>query len=731
MATLEKIRSKSVILFTVIIVALLAFILGDFLTSGRSFFGPGDTVASADGVDVKFDEYQKKTQELSAQFQGQNVDPDVISQMAIEQLLNEKLMKKEYDRLGITVTDQQLHDLFYGQDNGMGVLGALAQRMGTNAQALQGLGITTLAQYAEAMENPAKYKLNAEIAQAMKDAWFGLEDAAEDNLRAQAYGNLITTLYTSSKIDRQAIYNDNNERRGFSYAGKSLASVADGDVKIQDADYQKVYDKRKGQFKLNEEKRYISYIEVPVTPSEKDFAEAQQKYEKVVADLRESEGVKALTKNTDFHAGKAVKHSRGTIAKDEVLRGMLADSSALAAGSVVALPLGPNNTYRIAKVLDVTTGIDKVKYAMIMGKSADIDSIKQSLNATSFDSIANAVNGGGKLSGMAAREMSLLNMEPTADDKKMFDAITESPVGQVTFITDTIAAEKSADGKATPFTYALLVSERDLPAEVYNVTVIEHTLVPSAQTIKEVNDKFHSYVAKNNSAKAFTDNAAKSDYTVRKAIVSNSTPNVGYIGYANPGLPNSRSAIKWAMDNKAGKVSPIYSKNDGTNDYLLAVAVDEIYDGKYMPVTSEYVREQLRPEVLLDKKAEKVISGLKGKKTIEEYAAAMESPVQGATSVFGDMQVENLGFGLGVLQGAVAGAPDGKVVGPFRAGDTVYVIVAGKATPIKDKAPENQDQQDKMAFQNRYVQTVLGNPAFILGDNEIENNLLKLTQDDK
>ena len=36
-----------------------------------------------------------------------------------------------------------------------------------------------------------------------------------------------------------------------------------------------------------------------------------------------------------------------------------------------------------------------------------------------------------------------------------------------------------------------------------------------------------------------------------------------------------------------------------------------------------------------------------------------------------------------------------------------------------------------MAFQNRYVQTVLGNPAFILGDNEIENNLLKLTQDDK
>lgn len=38
MATLEKIRSKSVLLFVIIIVALLAFILGDFLTSGRTYF---------------------------------------------------------------------------------------------------------------------------------------------------------------------------------------------------------------------------------------------------------------------------------------------------------------------------------------------------------------------------------------------------------------------------------------------------------------------------------------------------------------------------------------------------------------------------------------------------------------------------------------------------------------------------------------------------------------------
>lgn len=731
MATLEKIRSKSVMLFTVIIIALLAFILGDFLSSGRNFFGPGDTVASANGVDVKFDEYQKKTQDLSsrAQAQGQKIDADVIGQLAIEQLLQEKLMNKEYDRVGIVVTDQQLHDLFYGENNGVGLLGVLASRMGADAQALQGLGITNLAQYAEAMENPAKYKLNPEIGQVMKEAWLALEDDAESSLRAGAYGELINVLYTSNNLDRQAIYNDNNERREFSYVTKSLASIADGDVKLDDADYKKVYDKRKGQFKLNEEKRYISYIEVPVTPSEKDYAEAQKKYESVVADLRATEGVKALTKATDFHSTKPVNHNSNTLANDNVLRSILADSTELVAGSVIPLPMGPNNTYRIAKVLDVKTGIDKVKYSMIVGREADVDSIKQSLTAQTFDSIANKVNGN-KMNGVAAQEMSMLNIAPGAADQKIVDALTETPVGQIAYVTDSVADESSA-AKSTAITYALLVSERDTPAEVYNITLIEYSLLPSAETVKQINDKFHSFLAKNNDAKTFAENAGKSDYTLNHALVSNSTPNIGYKSFVESGLPNSRSAVKWAMDNNEGKVSNVFSKNNGTNDYLLAVAVEEIFDDNYMPATSAYVREELQAEALLEKKAEKFINDLKGKKTIAECAAALQSPEQTTNTVFGDMMVEKIGFGCNVLQGAVAGAEKGKLVGPFRSGNNVYVVVAGETAKIKDQAPEGQDAQDEQAFGNKYLQKLLGSPAFFIGDNEVKNNLFKLIQDEQ
>ena len=54
MATLEKIRSKSVLLLIIVGLALLAFIIGDFVNSGSSFFNQKKmVVAEVDGEDIK------------------------------------------------------------------------------------------------------------------------------------------------------------------------------------------------------------------------------------------------------------------------------------------------------------------------------------------------------------------------------------------------------------------------------------------------------------------------------------------------------------------------------------------------------------------------------------------------------------------------------------------------------------------------------------------------------
>lgn len=725
MATLEKIRSKSVMLFTVIIVALLAFILGDFLTSGRNFMGPGDTVAEANGVKVKFHEYQQRVTELSNQYKAQNqtVDNDVLSQQAIESLLNEKLMNKEYDRVGIQVTPKQLHAALYGQDNGMQTLYGLLNQMGPDAaNAIVSKGVNSLDLYASAMQNPGKFGLPAEYGQAMKSAWLEMENQAEEGIRGQVYAQMVSSLFTSNKIDRKAIYNDDNEKRAFQYASQELSTVADKDVKLEDADYQKVYDLHKGMFKLSEDQSLISYIVVPLVPSEADYAAAQKKFDDVLVALAQSEGISALKDNADFRSETA-KLTREKIQQNPQLRSILADSSAtLTPGAVIPVRGSMNGQYVAVKVLGTSTGIDRVKFSQIVGTAAGIDSLRSKLTAASFDSIATA-NGG-----RPAQELSLVDLGPNAD-KRIVNLLETSPVGQVVYLADTIQ-QQGKDGKPvdTPIASAYLISERDAAVPVYELAVVDYTLTPSQETIKDLTQKFHAYVAKNSDAKAFQDNASKEGYNVSTAMVGASTPAIGYQGPRMPGLPDSRGAIRFALDNKAGKVSHVYNNQNGSNDYLLAVAIDEVFDGEYMPVSSKYVREMLQAEAMADKKAEKIIAGLNGKTTLAQYAAAMKGSVKNATSTFGDYSVDGVGFNENVLQGAVAGASKGKLVGPFRSNNAVFVIVAGDA---KVEGRPSNDEENNQKFGSKFIRPMLANPQILIGDHRVTNNLLKMTQEEK
>ena len=60
MATLQKIRSKGAVIAVVIGIALLAFLLGDFLSSGQAFFGEDQSVANINGTGVSIQEYQAR-----------------------------------------------------------------------------------------------------------------------------------------------------------------------------------------------------------------------------------------------------------------------------------------------------------------------------------------------------------------------------------------------------------------------------------------------------------------------------------------------------------------------------------------------------------------------------------------------------------------------------------------------------------------------------------------------
>ena len=156
MATLEKIRSKSTLLLIVVGAALLAFIIGDFFTSGRTLFGTGTTIAKVGKEKIDIQEFQRRYEEVNQQYQQQNtkMDPAALQQYVLNQMIQERLINKEIEDLGIEVTDNELSKAMLGPNAHYAMI-----------QFAQQMGFQSPDQLYDVAFNPTKYNVPADQAQ--------------------------------------------------------------------------------------------------------------------------------------------------------------------------------------------------------------------------------------------------------------------------------------------------------------------------------------------------------------------------------------------------------------------------------------------------------------------------------------------------------------------------------------------------------------------------------------
>ncbi len=106
MATLQKIRNQAGLLIVVIGVALLAFIIGDFLNSGSTFLQMNkNNVAKVNGDAISPEEFQSK---LGAE------TTDADRNRIFTEMVMTKAMSDCAENIGITVSEEELNDLITG-----------------------------------------------------------------------------------------------------------------------------------------------------------------------------------------------------------------------------------------------------------------------------------------------------------------------------------------------------------------------------------------------------------------------------------------------------------------------------------------------------------------------------------------------------------------------------------------------------------------------------------------
>jgi peptidyl-prolyl cis-trans isomerase D len=123
MATLEKIRSKAALLVIVVGIALFAFIVGDFLRSGSTFFHQKqENILVVNGEAVNSRDYQTQVEERTNMLkQNSNRsftddEQNQIRQTILDETINNILFSEEIEKIGLVVGKEESRDLLMGNN---------------------------------------------------------------------------------------------------------------------------------------------------------------------------------------------------------------------------------------------------------------------------------------------------------------------------------------------------------------------------------------------------------------------------------------------------------------------------------------------------------------------------------------------------------------------------------------------------------------------------------------
>lgn len=685
MSTLEQIRQRPVLIISILGVALLLFILTAVDRPGE-LFTDSHTVAKVDGEKIDYLEFQKRVEQQQEQMQQRgytNVDVAQVQEYVLQQMVNESLLKKEFERLGLTVTDTELSQAMLGATPSPYV-----------QQMVQSMGIPSAQLLYEAAFNPTKSGVTPEQAPQFQSAWAELEKNTEEMMLQQKFMALFAGTLTANKLDAKALYEDNATTSTIVYAKKDLSTLKDADFTPTDAEINDLYNQEKNRYRINEKQVVINYIAVDVVPSTDDLAAAQREVEDAIVGLRMNEGTDAVASNGKFYVNR-VSTTEASLAPalKKAVPSMAKDS--------VAMISFIDNQYTIAKLLDVTTSIDSVLVDMaFINETADADSVIARLNTG-----ASKIDMGDAIA-QSQDSMWVSLLDPGIAQFK--DQIATAETGSY------FKPEGGQNGMT------MRVRSRKAPVAVYDVAEITYDVVPSNATIQKLNGDLRKYLDDNTTAAKFTSEATKAGYSALSAIVTPSTLSIN-------GIQESRGAAKWALDAKKDQVSGVF--NNDRDSRLLAVAVNDVYDGKFVPATNETVRNYLTNKVMNRKKAEKLIADYNGKgKSVAEYAAAMQVKADTTQVTFGQPYVRNFPMYESALQANVAVAKKGELVGPVALNQSVVVFTV---TDVTAPSREFDYKNDAMVFNQRegvasFQRTL---PAVLLGNKKVENKIQKFYSD--
>ena len=673
MAVLEKIRARKKILAIVIGAALLAFIIEVGIEAlGRQ--ASNSTAAKVGSEKIDIMQFQQRMEKEAAADQNNQranqQDQAVRQQQVLNTMINETLLKQEYEKVGIEVSDHEITELMVGKNPAPAAM-----------QFAQQVGAESPAQVQEILTNPAKFGATSDQLVEMRNEWNKLQESIVDQLQMTKLQMLVAGGLQANDLDRAQMAEDEATTCYITFVKKDFAGMDDAKFTVSDQELKAEWEKNKEMYRLEEETRDIHYIALNVVPSPTDIQAANKVADNAWAALQKGTGIDSV-------------RILGTVQIDTVMQTLDKYTNKAVKDFVAGANIGStkrdtviNNHHTMYKLINKMVSIDSVNYSMVIvpgAKSTQDSALAMLQGGKTPEEVAKAIKG----AQMAEDRWERIYMVPDSLKRKFESA------GEGYFVMN------SSNQGAT----LLKVNEKKAPKTFYTLATITYDAYASQKTHDDMRAKLQDFLNKNKNAKDFAENAAKAGFQAMPASITPSTAQLGQNPYTGQGIKDTRKAVKWAFDNKKGQVSPIFSDN---NDYLVAVCLDEIYDGDYMPYNSPELKEMLTTKVRNSKKADALMAQFKGKANdLAGYAKLMGAQIDSAQVVFASNFVPKL-ENEPALIGRIAGSQKGKLVGPWKGENGVYVF------QVYDVKTDGR-KPSKEELDNRYAQQrgggMVGNP---------------------
>lgn len=637
-----------------IAVVLALFVLEPLLQHTSSLWGASRTsVGSIDGEEIKYEEFNPKVEQSVAQFKqqyGGSINPQMQA-MAVDNAWQAEianvLLNKEYARLGLIVSGDELFDLLQGKNPS-----PLIKQYFSNPQTGE-LDRNAVITSLKAQQKDPK----------LKQQWDMLQAEIEKQALQQKYANLVRNSVYVTSLEANDEYINRNKLVNFKYVNLDYSSVLDKDVKISDADYQAYYDANKKRFDNPVETRAFEYVLFSIKPTATDSAAVKAQVEKLAADFK-------VTPNDSLFAinNSDVKVPYAYIAKGKLDPAVDSVIFNYPVGSFYG-PKFSGNSYKLIKVISTRFSPDSVKASHILIDPSKVGGEANALKMA--DSLKAVVQKGGSFAELAKK----YSVDGSKD--KGGDLGTFGRNAMVAPFEEAAFGGKTGDLKVvkTQFGIHLIKIEKQIgSSKEAKLAYIEKTLAPSAKTRDIAYKKASSFL---NDVKGdnFNALAQKQGYTVAVAdkVVSSQ-------GFA-PGLDNPRQLIRDAYDAKKGDVlGQVYTMDNG---FVVAHLTDIKPKGQ---LSLEDVKKQIQPMVMnavkakmLTEKADKALAGASNIDQVAQKLGKTATPVQ--NMVFANPIIPGLAQENKVV-GAIFGSAVNKLSKPIDGEKGVYVFtVEGFTAP--------------------------------------------------